>query len=174
MPAAPARAKNCRTADSSRFRRWSAGASRRSSRTIGRKRLKPGPPSAGSCANRKLPRQKRLRATVPSGWASTARAEPAAPPVCGMRLHDHQHVPVRIGEEGARAQRLLRQPDGVKVGLVAVCRRSHRTGMDDVAHGPQIIAKPCHLSQMLRRRWFGAGDRRSWHRRLDLLSRLRL
>ena len=48
------------------------------SRTTGRKRLKPALPSAGSIAKRKLPRQKRLRATVPSGWPSTASRTPPA------------------------------------------------------------------------------------------------
>ena len=88
------------------------------SRTIGRKRLKPGPPSAGSSANRKLPRQKRLRATVPSGWPSTARND--ARRAVGLRhaLHEHQKVPVRIGIDGARPQRVLAQRHGVVVGVV--------------------------------------------------------
>ena len=40
-------------------------------------------------------------------------------------LHQHQNVAVGIGVNGARAQRLLRQRDGVEIGVVVARRHAH-------------------------------------------------
>ena len=74
-------------------------------RTSGRKAFQPGPALFSREANRKVPSQKRLRPTLPSGWPSTASSMPARRRGLRHPFHQHQHVAVGIGVHRARPQR---------------------------------------------------------------------
>ena len=52
--------------------------------------------------------------------------------------HQHQHVAVRIGVDGARPQRLLLQRHGVEIGVVVARQRAHGAGLNGVADHRQI------------------------------------
>ena len=84
--------------------------------------------------------------------------------------HQHQDVPVRIGIHGSRAQRLLGQRHGIKIGVVVARRRPHGSGMDDVADGRANIRRTIAASPS----GFGAARRQRALRRGESSRRGRL
>ena len=56
-------------------------------------------------------------------------------------LHQHHHMAVGIGVDGARPQRLLRQRHGVEIGVVVGRRDAHRAGLHGVGDDVQITSE---------------------------------
>src|SRR5262249_34956651 len=84
--------------------------------------------------------------------------------------HNHQYVPVRVGKDGSRPQRLLPERHGIIISVVVAQGRPRGTGVYAVGYNSNKIAERRRQAQPLwrrRGRWRRrkGAPRRSWDRR---------
>ena len=100
-------------------------------------RLEPRPGALDVVGEEERPLPEALASDRRVGLPVDGQQEAAAGGVLRHPLHHHHHVPVRIGVDRPRAQRLLLQRDRIVVGGVVVERGPRAARLDVISHEAQ-------------------------------------